>query len=86
MPLWYSLFQFLCTPSWRKPHRSRRRPAPKPGGDNGNSVHAEIERLRASEGLDERGALKAIARARGISRSEAYRQFQLEKSAGKEPS
>ena len=60
--------------------------APQSGSDNGNSVHAEIERLRASEGLDERGALKAFARARGISRSEAYRQFQLEKSAGKEPS
>jgi 16S rRNA (cytidine1402-2'-O)-methyltransferase len=60
--------------------------APKPGGDNGNSIHAEIERLRASEGLDERSALKSIARARGISRSEAYRQFQLEKSAEKEPS
>ena len=59
--------------------------APKQGGGNGQSVQAEVERLRASEGLDERSALKVIARARGISRSEAYRQLQLEKSAEKEP-
>jgi len=55
---------------------------PESGGDS-NSLHAEVERLRASEGLDERGALKVIARARGISRSEAYRQLQLEKSVEK---
>ncbi|HET9178255.1 MAG TPA: 16S rRNA (cytidine(1402)-2'-O)-methyltransferase [Terriglobia bacterium] len=60
--------------------------APRPAGTDGNSLHAEIENLRASQGLNERGALKAIARARGISRSEAYRQLQLEKSAEKEPS
>jgi 16S rRNA (cytidine1402-2'-O)-methyltransferase len=60
--------------------------APQPGRKDGTSVHAEIERLRLSEGLDERGALKTIARSRGISRSEAYRQLQLEKSAEKEPS
>ncbi len=54
--------------------------APRPGDGNGQSVRAEVERLRASEGLDERSALKVIARARGISRSEAYRQLQLEKS------
>ena len=46
-------------------------------------VGEEVERLKASEGLDERSALKVIARARGISRSEAYRQLQLEKSAKK---
>jgi DNA-binding phage protein len=34
----------------------------------------------AERGLDERGALKVVARARGISRSEAYRQLQMEKS------
>jgi len=60
--------------------------APQPGEGNGKSVQAEVERLRASEGLDERSALKAVARARGLSRSEAYRQLQLEKSADKEPS
>lgn len=45
----------------------------------GASVREEVERLKSKEGLDERSALKVIARARGISRSEAYRQLQLEK-------
>lgn len=58
-----------------------------PGGarresaEGGVSVREEVERLKASEGLDERSALKVIARARGISRSEAYRQLQLEKQS-----
>lgn len=60
--------------------------APKPGDGNATSIHAEVEKLSASEGLDERSALKAVARARGISRSEAYRQLQLEKSAEKDSS
>jgi 16S rRNA (cytidine1402-2'-O)-methyltransferase len=60
--------------------------APRATGTDGDSLHAEIEKLRASQGLNERTALKAIARARGISRSEAYRQLQLEKSAEREPS
>lgn len=45
------------------------------------SIHEEVQRLKAEEGLDERSALKVIARARGISRSEAYRQLQLEKQS-----
>jgi 16S rRNA (cytidine1402-2'-O)-methyltransferase len=57
--------------------------APAPTDGNGSSVRAEVERLKAAEGLDERSALKVIARARGVSRSEAYRQLQLEKSAEK---
>jgi 16S rRNA (cytidine1402-2'-O)-methyltransferase len=59
-------------------------PAPAEKGGDVNSVQAEVERLRASEGLDERTALKVIARARGVSRSELYRQLQLEKSIEKE--
>lgn len=46
------------------------------------SIRAELERAMAAQGLDERRALKAVARARGISRSEAYRQLQMEKSLG----
>jgi 16S rRNA (cytidine1402-2'-O)-methyltransferase len=48
------------------------------------SIRSELEQARASEGLDERGALKAVARRRGISKSEAYRLWQNEKgkSAG----
>jgi len=40
----------------------------------------ELERVMQEQGLDERAALKVVARARGISKSEAYRQWQVEKS------
>lgn len=55
--------------------------ARRESSEGGVSVREEVERLKASEGLDERSALKVIARARGISRSEAYRQLQLEKQS-----
>ncbi len=45
------------------------------------TVREEVEKLKAKEGLDERSALKVIARSRGISRSEAYRQLQSEKQS-----
>lgn len=54
--------------------------APAENDAASDSVGAEVARLKASEGLDERSALKIVARSRGISRSEAYRQLQLEKS------
>jgi 16S rRNA (cytidine1402-2'-O)-methyltransferase len=44
------------------------------------SIRSEIAQVMAQRKLDERAALKAVARARGISRSEAYRQWQMEKS------
>ena len=44
------------------------------------SVAEAVERAMVLEGLSERAALKAVARARGISKSEAYRQWQSEKS------
>lgn len=34
----------------------------------------------AERGLDERAALKVVARAHGLPRSEAYRQWQIEKN------
>ena len=43
-------------------------------------IKQEIEKLMAERGLDERAALKAAAKARGISRSEAYRLLQMEKT------
>jgi 16S rRNA (cytidine1402-2'-O)-methyltransferase len=49
----------------------------------GSSIRGEVERVMAAEGLDERAALKSVARQRGLSRSEAYRQLQGEKSSGK---
>lgn len=44
------------------------------------SIRTEIEKLMAEQGLDERGALKVVARARGISKSEAYRQLQRDRN------
>lgn len=46
----------------------------------GGSISEEIARLGGTLGFDERAAIKAVARARGISKSEAYRQWQAEKS------
>ena len=43
-------------------------------------IQAEIQTLMAERGLDERAAMKAAAKARGISRSQAYRLFQGEKT------
>ena len=43
-------------------------------------LRAELEQVMAEQGLDERAALKVVASARGISRSEAYRRWQMEKS------
>ncbi len=45
----------------------------------GVSLQKEIARVMDEQGLDERGALKIVARTRGLSRSAAYRQLQLEK-------
>ena len=43
-------------------------------------IQPEIQTLMAERGLDERAALKAAAKARGISRSQAYRLLQGEKT------
>ncbi len=43
------------------------------------SIKRELEQVMAERGLDRRSALKVVAHARGVSRSEAYRQWQLEK-------
>jgi 16S rRNA (cytidine1402-2'-O)-methyltransferase len=48
----------------------------------GRPIGKDLERVMAEQGLDQRAALKAIARARGISKSEAYRQWQNEKGSG----
>ena len=46
------------------------------------SIREEVSQVMTAEGLDERAALKAVARKRGISRSEVYRQWQGEKTGG----
>jgi len=50
------------------------------GQDGGISVRERIQQLKDTEGLDEMDALKRIARERGISKSEAYRELQRERS------
>ncbi len=43
------------------------------------SVQARIAELKETEGLDEMDSLKRIARERGVSKSEAYRELQRER-------
>ncbi|MFB3923844.1 MAG: 16S rRNA (cytidine(1402)-2'-O)-methyltransferase [Terriglobia bacterium] len=44
-------------------------------------IREAVDEAMAAEGLSERAALKAVARKRGISKSEAYRQLQAEKAS-----
>jgi 16S rRNA (cytidine1402-2'-O)-methyltransferase len=46
------------------------------------SIREELQQVMAQQGLDERAALKVVARRRGVSRSAAYRLWQFEKSLG----
>ncbi len=43
------------------------------------SIAAEVRELMKSQGLDEKDALKQVARARNIGKSEAYRELQRER-------
>jgi 16S rRNA (cytidine1402-2'-O)-methyltransferase len=47
------------------------------------SIREEVTRLMSAEGLDERAALKLVARIRRIPRSDAYRRMQGEKTSDK---
>jgi 16S rRNA (cytidine1402-2'-O)-methyltransferase len=56
--------------------------APKAAGEAEGaavSLGARVTDLMAGQGLDEKDALKRVARERGISKSEAYREWQREK-------
>jgi 16S rRNA (cytidine1402-2'-O)-methyltransferase len=44
------------------------------------TITARLAELRASESLDEKEALKRVARERGMGKSEAYRELQRERS------
>jgi 16S rRNA (cytidine1402-2'-O)-methyltransferase len=44
------------------------------------SIQEELDQTMAAEGVSEKAALKLVAKARGLSRSEAYRQWQSEKA------
>jgi 16S rRNA (cytidine1402-2'-O)-methyltransferase len=48
-------------------------------GDRPTSVAAEVRELMKKQGLAEKDALKQVARARGMGKSEAYRELQRER-------
>ena len=43
------------------------------------SVRQRVEQIMAEEKVDEKAALKKVARERGVSKSEAYRELQRSK-------
>jgi 16S rRNA (cytidine1402-2'-O)-methyltransferase len=43
------------------------------------TIHQRLEQIMAEEKLDEKAALKKVAKERGISKSEAYREWQRSK-------
>ena len=51
------------------------------GASARGTLRKEIEQVMQDRRLDERAALKVVARSRGVSRSDAYRQWQMEKSS-----
>jgi len=57
--------------------------APAPAQDSADhkpkSIAAEVRELMKTQGLDEKDALKQVARARNIGKSEAYRELQRER-------
>jgi 16S rRNA (cytidine1402-2'-O)-methyltransferase len=59
------------------PHTLETAPA---ASERAKPIRKEVEQVMAERRMDERSALKVVARTRGISRSEAYRQLQSEKS------
>lgn len=54
-----------------------RRAARDPSADP--SVRQRVQKIMAEENIDEKAALKRVAKERGISKSEAYREMQREK-------
>jgi 16S rRNA (cytidine1402-2'-O)-methyltransferase len=46
----------------------------------GGSVVQQVKELMKVEGLDEKDALKRVARERGVSKSDVYRELQRERS------
>jgi 16S rRNA (cytidine1402-2'-O)-methyltransferase len=47
------------------------------------SIISEIQAVMAQQRIDEKAALKIVARGRGVSKSDAYRQLQVEKNKKK---
>jgi 16S rRNA (cytidine1402-2'-O)-methyltransferase len=51
-----------------------------PPANTGASVVVQMTQLMEAEGLEEKDALKRVARERGVSKSEVYRELQRERS------
>ena len=54
--------------------------APGPDSRTWESIAAKVARLRSESGIDEKEALKRLARASGQSKSELYRELQRERA------
>jgi 16S rRNA (cytidine1402-2'-O)-methyltransferase len=50
-----------------------------PSRGSGLSIRLRLQQIMAEEKLDEKAALKKVAKERGISKSEAYRELQRSK-------
>ena len=61
----------------------REGPAKQPEGEATRSIVKEVEHLMRAEGLDQKAALKRVARLRGIGKSEAYRLMIAERGRSK---
>lgn len=59
------------------------RPLSAEAASAGTSVSQRLTQLETSEGLREKDALRRIARERGLSRSELWRELQRERARGK---
>lgn len=53
---------------------------PAQSGKAAGSVQQQVSHLMEAEGLDEKDALKRVARERGVSKSDVYRELQRERS------
>jgi len=58
-------------------------PAASASADSGTSVTAQLAHLAQTEHLEEKDALKRIARERGVSKSELWRELQRERARKK---
>lgn len=58
-------------------------PLPEGAANATGSLQARLAELEKSEGLPEKDALKRLARERGVSKSELWRELQRERSRGK---
>jgi 16S rRNA (cytidine1402-2'-O)-methyltransferase len=61
----------------------REGPAKQPEGEATRSIVKEVEHLMSTEELDQKAALKRVARLRGIGKSEAYRLLIAERGRSK---